>query len=125
MRRCHDLPRIRDRYCQSYGSVAFQHEIGGVLSHGACSPEGPKRSVLIVSGPQPSSTRKVETSSTKGEDPQTKVVGFCWSGKQVSASSALSIRPRWPIHPSGCLWVNVLTTRKRGSRGAIASSSAR
>src|SRR5262249_7761287 len=110
---------------KSYGSITFLREIGDVLSHDACPPEGPKRSVLIVRGSWPSSTRNLATSSTKGVDPQTKIFGFCWGGKQVSASSALSILPRRPIHPAGCLRVNVLTMRKSGSRRAIESSSAR
>src|SRR5262249_29389462 len=66
---------------KSYGSVTFQHEIGDVLSHGPCPPEGPKRSVLIVSGSYPSSTRSLETSCTKGVDPQTKIFGLCSGGK--------------------------------------------
>src|SRR5262249_11325367 len=108
-----------------YGRVAVQHEIGDVLSHDACPPEGPKRSVLIVSGSCPSSTRNLETSSTKVVDPQTKIFGFCPGRRQVSASSALSILPRRPIHPSGCLRLNVWTTRKSGSPRAIISSSSR
>jgi len=66
---------------KAYGSIAFQREIGDVLSHGACPPEGPKRSVLTVSGSCPSSTRNRETSSTKGVDPQTKIFGLCSGGK--------------------------------------------
>lgn len=68
---------------KSYGGIAFQHEIGDVVSHGACPPEGPKRSVLIVSGSCPSSTRNLETSSTKEVDPQTKISGFCSGGKHA------------------------------------------
>src|SRR5262249_32115517 len=110
---------------KSYGSITFLREIGHVLSHDACPPEGPKRSVLIVSGSCPSSTRNLETSSTKGVDPQTKIFGFCPGRRQVSASSALSILPRRPIHPSGCLRLNVWTTRKSGTPRAIISSSSR
>src|SRR5262249_10416094 len=108
-----------------YGLVAVQHEIGDVLSHDACPPEGPTLSVLIVSGACPRSSSNLETSSTKGVDPQTKIFGCCSGGKQVSASSALSILPRRPIHPSGCLRLNVWTTRKSGSPRAIISSSSR
>ena len=68
---------------KSYGGIAFLHEIGDVVSHGACPPEGPKRSVLIVSGSCPSSTRNLETSSTKEVDPQTKIFGFCSGGKHA------------------------------------------
>ncbi len=58
------------------GSIAIQYEIRAILSHRIYTPEGPKRSVLIVIGSCPSSTRCLETSSTKGVDPQTKVFGF-------------------------------------------------
>src|ERR1700745_533970 len=110
---------------KSRGSIALEFEVRDVVSHGVYPPEGPKRSVLIVRGSYPSSTRNLETSSTKGVDPQTKILGPCSGGKHSSASSALSILPRRPIHPSGCLRVNLLTIRKLESRRAIASSSAR
>src|SRR5262245_12218582 len=84
-------------------------------NHDAYSPVGPKRSVLIVRGSCPSSTRSLEAVSTKGVGPQRKTFGFCPGEKQASASSDLSILRRWPTHPLGCLRVSVLTTRKAGS----------
>src|SRR6516164_1638530 len=85
-----------------YGRVAVQHEIGDVLSHDACPPEGPKRSVLIVSGSCPSSTRNLETSSTKGVDPQTKIFGLLLGrkaglGKQRFINSSATPHP--PFRP--------------------------
>src|SRR5262249_9667285 len=67
---------------KSCATITVQHEVGDVISHGTCPPEGPKRSVLIVRGSCPSSTRKFATSSTKGVDPQIKIVGFCCGGKR-------------------------------------------
>src|ERR1700757_4581454 len=96
---------------ETCGSITVQHKVRDVFSHGAYTPEGPKRSVLIVKGSCPSSTRNLETSSTRGVDPQTKIFGFCSGGKHSSPSSALSILRRGPLHPSGWLRVNVLTTR--------------
>src|SRR5262249_21249517 len=51
--------------------IAVQHAVRHVLGHGTCPPEGPKRSVLIVRGSCSSSTRNLDTSSTKGVGPQT------------------------------------------------------
>src|SRR5262245_16833178 len=63
--------RSEDLLEKTCGSIAIQHEVRHFLSHGTCPPEGPKRSVLILRGSCPSSTRNMETSSTKGVGPQT------------------------------------------------------
>src|SRR5271166_2989269 len=46
--------------------VAIEDKVQIVLSHCAGPPVGPNRSVLIAIASCPSSTRKLETSSTKG-----------------------------------------------------------
>src|SRR5690349_4238452 len=76
------------------GGVAIQNNVRSILRHGAYPPEGPKRSVLMVRGLCPSSTRSLETSSTKGVGPQTKIFGFRSGGGHASASSVVWILPR-------------------------------
>src|SRR5438477_618138 len=56
--------------------LAIQHEVRIVPSHCLYPPVGPNRSVLIVRASCPSSTRNLETSSTKGVGPQTYIFGF-------------------------------------------------
>ena len=53
------------------GGVAVQDETQIVIRDYAGPPLGPNRSVLIMEASWPSSTRKLETSSTKGVGPQT------------------------------------------------------
>src|SRR5262249_35990345 len=62
---------------ETRGRIAVEHGGRVVLSHHAYPPEGPKRSVLIVTGSYPRSTRSLDTFSTKGVGPQTKIFGFC------------------------------------------------
>ena len=52
------------------GCIAIEHEIGDVV-HGVYPPEGPKRSVLMLKGSNPSSTSRPETLSTNVVGPQT------------------------------------------------------
>src|SRR5262245_27675934 len=106
------------------GSIAIQNAVQVIGAHGV-HPEGPKRSVLILRGSCPRSTRRLAAASTSEVGPQTKIFGARSGGKDASASSSLSILRRWPVHPSGCLRVSVCTTRKWGSPRAIASSSSR
>ena len=105
--------------------IAIQSEARICISHDTYSPVGPKRSVFMLRGSCPSSTRRLETLSTKGVGPQTKVFGRICGGKDDSARIAPSILRRYPLHPSGWLKVSVSTTRKSRSRRAIASISAR
>src|SRR5262245_33178347 len=75
---------------KSCGSIAVQNEVRIIASHDA-HPEGPKRSVLIVRGSCPSSTRSPDAASTREVGPQIKIFGFRPGGKYASASSSLSI----------------------------------
>jgi hypothetical protein len=96
---CGRYLKNEDLLKKTCGSIAIQNEVRTILSHGTCPPEGPKRSVLIVRGSCPSSTRTLEAVSTKGVGPQTKIFGCCSDGKHASATIALSILRRWPTHP--------------------------
>jgi hypothetical protein len=83
-----DLPK------SACGGIAIQNKVQIVLSHRRYAPVGPNRSVLIVIASCPSSTKKLETSSTKGVGPQTYIFGFRSGGKHASANIELSILRR-------------------------------
>lgn len=74
------------------GSIAIENA-APIISH-SIHPEGPKRSVLIVRGSCPSSTRRLDAASTSEVGPQTKIFGCCAGGKDASSSSSLSILRR-------------------------------